>query len=113
MKKLSKQARYKLRCPWVRLVEYARRRCNGRHTRKDTNERYRGLECTITAGQAEVLWWDAGAQHMVCPSLDRKDTTKGYTFENCRIIEKDLNSRLAWDKNVATTMDRLLPDCPV
>lgn len=106
----TKQARYKERKPWVRLVEYARRRCNGKHTRPDTRERYRGVPCTITADEAEILWDRAQARHMICPSLDRIDSRKGYTLENCRIIERDLNSRLAWDKNIATTLDQLLPE---
>lgn len=98
-------AAYKQRKPWVRLVEYARRRCNGKHSREYVNAKYKGKACTINEYEVSLLWERDQARHMICPSLDRKDPAKGYVFENCRIIERDLNARLAWDKNI-----KLLPD---
>jgi hypothetical protein len=111
--KYTRQSAWRERNPWARLVEWARRRCNGKHTRADTRKRYAGVECTITADQAHVRWDEANAGAMSKPTLDRKDSTKGYTFENCRVIEHSLNSRLP---HVAKLLDEMLPDgsecCP-
>lgn len=87
----SRQVRYKRTHPWVRFVEYSRRRTNGKHTNPDTVSRYSGKENTLTAPQAKVLWERDGAAKMRKPSLDRIDAAKGYTFENCRFIELSEN----------------------
>ena len=42
-----------------------------------------------------------GDRHPYAPSLDRKDSTKGYTTENCRIILWALNMALSnWGEGV-------------
>ena len=100
--KESKQARYKARCPWVRYVEWARRRVKGKPGQNSTQsnpDHYteRGIVCTLNAAQARVLWERDGAAAMKRPSLDRKEATLGYTFENCRFIEFNINVRLPHD----------------
>ena len=92
----SRQAAYKARKPWVRLVEWARRRCN------DTNQdgpnywhyQAKGIICDLTAAQVEAAWKRDNAHLLKRPSLDRKDATKNYTFDNIRVIEYMTNIRM-------------------
>lgn len=93
----SKQESYKARNPWVRFLSLARYRVSGRDPRYDAWE---GLECSITAEDLRMMWERDRAAEMEKPSLDRKDARLGYTRDNCRFIEHDLNSRRAWDKTV-------------
>lgn len=96
--KETRQARYKARCPWVRFVEWARRRVKGKPGVRDRSDYSgRGIICTLTAAQAKILWERDGAAKMKRPSLDRKDPALGYTFENCRFIEFNVNARLPHD----------------
>ena len=90
--KYARQLAWRKRNPLVRLVEWARRRCNKPQERD--RKFYEGIKVNLTGEQAKVLWERDGAATMKTPSLDRKDATKDYTFDNCRIIEKSLNERL-------------------
>ena len=94
----SRFAKYRKTHPWIRLVEWARRRCN------DTDPEgwwplygAKGITCELTGAQAKALWERDGGWKLVKPSLDRVDALKGYTFENCRITEFKFNARRAWD----------------
>ena len=80
----SRQHAYHDRKPWVRHVSWARRRCSSDDPRWKC---HRGLDAPITASEAEELWRREGAGQMKRPSLDRIDTTKGYTKDNCRFME--------------------------
>lgn len=93
----TRQARYKARKPWVRLLEYARRRCSDREHKSFGSHGARGVKVTLTAAQVEILWHRAAASKMQKPSLDRIDPGADYTFENCQIIEHFLNGRAPHD----------------
>lgn len=103
--KKTRQAAYKKRKPWVRFVEWARRRCNCTDPEQwFPNYGAKGIICDLTAPQLEIVWRRDRADLMKRPSLDRINPLGNYTFDNVRFIEFNFNSRLAWDKAVQDTM---------
>ena len=97
----DRRARWKASHPWVRYVEYARRRCS---TESDPRKNpwwpfygAKGIKCSLTGKQLEHIWRRDEAWKLKKPSLDRIDPTKDYSFDNVRFIEFKLNSRMAWD----------------
>ncbi len=97
-KEKSRQQRWHERNPWARFVAYAHRRCNDSNPRSKNYAHYfaKGIKCTLTAAQTKILWLRDKADKLTNPSLDREKPHLGYTFENCRFIELDLNRRLPW-----------------
>ena len=61
----------------------ARNRCRARGTRYFRE----GIECVLTINEVKMLWNRDKAGLLYYPSLDRKDSKKDYTYENCRFIE--------------------------
>ncbi len=84
---MTKQAAYHARKPWVRHVCWARRRCLSNDRRWAAHYLDKGITCDLTAAEAEMLWHRDGGASMSRPSLDRKDPSAGYTFDNCRFAE--------------------------
>ncbi len=102
--KQTRQAKYKARKPWIRHIEWCRRRCND----GPGGEWYpfygaKGITCSLTAKELQAVWERDGAASMKKPSLDRIDPERGYDLYNVRFLEFTLNSRLAWDKSAAVT----------
>lgn len=91
----SKQALYKKRKPWVRFVEWARRRCNDMDPEGPNYWHYaaKGIICKIKAADLELIWERDFAILMKRPSLDRIDPKKHYTKDNVRFVEWYLNIR--------------------
>ena len=95
----SRQRAYHQRKPWAKYVSWARRRCADRASKWFQFYGAKGITCPMTASEAEILWKRDAAHTLTRPSLDRRDPTIGYTFENCRFIEFNDNSMLAWNKD--------------
>ena len=93
----TKQGNYHARKPWVRFVEYARRRTKDPNAKSYRWSGGKGIECRISAVEAEILWKRDRASEMKKPSLDRINPDAHYTLENCRFIEMVDNARRAWD----------------
>lgn len=93
----GRQKAWKARNPWARYVEFARRRCRDTKHRDYKFYGAKGVTCDINAKEAKLLWERDNAAAMACPSLDRIDPELGYTFANCRFIEKHINERLPHD----------------
>jgi hypothetical protein len=55
--------------------------------------------------EIKQLWFEYNAGNMIKPSLDRLDSTKDYTYSNCRFIEYKLNA-LDGSKNAATSCSK-------
>lgn len=87
----ARKRAYHERKPWVRHICWAKRRTTSTDPRWKSHH---GKEHTLTAEEAEYLWRRDGAGEMVKPSLDRIDTSRGYTVDNCRFIEWMENVRL-------------------
>lgn len=47
----------------------------------------KGIRNLLTPFDLEFLWLRDGAAQMVRPSIDRKESEKSYTIDNCRFIE--------------------------
>jgi len=65
-------------------------------------------EHTLTVKDCKELWLRDRANLLKCPSLDRIDANKGYTKDNCRFIERSLNSRLG---NLGMNKIKVCPNC--
>lgn len=83
----SKQDRWRVRNPWFKHWQHARRRC------QDPKHRYyhryggRGIQLYLTLDDTRLLWLRDGANLLKQPSLDRVDPNQHYTLVNCRFIE--------------------------
>lgn len=88
---------YYARKPWVRHVEWARDRCRNPKAKAWPSHGAKGIKVLLTITEAEKLWHRDKAAEMRRPSLDRRDASKDYSFENCRFLEFDINSRLPHD----------------
>lgn len=101
--KKERQAAYKKRKPWVRFVEWARRRC--KDTDSDGPNYYwynaKGIECHLTAAQLEEIWHRDKARELKRPSLDRVNSMYDYVNWNVRFIEFVLNVRMPHDAALA------------
>lgn len=78
--------------PWKKILNGIKQRCN--NPKNDSYKYYggRGIECRITEDELKRLWFRDEAWLFQQPSIDRKDSNKDYTFDNCQFIEKSLNS---------------------
>jgi hypothetical protein len=92
---MTKQLRYRASHPWVRFVEYARRRCRDRQSKWFKYYGANGIACLLDSAQVKTLWERDRGDLMERPSLDRIDPAGHYSLANCRFIEFNLNSRLA------------------
>lgn len=90
----ARQSAWRERNPWARHIECARRRCSDVKNKDYKFYGGKGIKVNMTAKDARALWERDGAATMKKPSLDRVDSSKDYTPENCRFIEKSLNERL-------------------
>jgi len=73
--------------PWKRLFIDIKGRCN-----KLSNTAYkyyggRGIKSLITEDELKFLWFRDKAYLMKKPSIDRKNSKKDYTIDNCEFIE--------------------------
>ncbi|MDE2314527.1 MAG: hypothetical protein KGL04_10200, partial [Elusimicrobia bacterium] len=85
---MTRQQRYKETHPWVRYVEYARRRCSDASSRWWPFYGARGIRCTLNAEQLREIWFRDKAYALKKPSLDRIDSNGNYELSNVRFIEQ-------------------------
>lgn len=86
---IEKKREYQKRCPWQKVHTFILNRC----THKDNKYYRKGIKCLITSDELKELWFRDKAYEMDKPSIDRLDTSKHYTFDNCRFIEWIENCR--------------------
>ena len=70
--------------PWMLHLKWAKWRC--RNT-KNKNYYLKGIKCFLTKDQIKQLWFRDKAYNLKKSSIDRLDSKKNYTYENCRFIE--------------------------
>ena len=99
----KKEIRTKYRgIPWVRHWFYILNRCK---YHKDSDYYRKGIKVKITKEDIRKLWERDKAWELKKPSIDRINGNGDYTFNNCRFIEKSLNTYLSnilngkWAKN--------------
>lgn len=80
---------YFIKYPWLKSFYAARQRVSGKNPK---HYLYQGLEFSITKEEIKALWIRDNAKSMKTPSIDRIKNNIGYTNENCRFIEKSLNT---------------------
>lgn len=98
----SKQLRYRKRKPWVRFVEWARRRCSDKKDQRWRVYRDKGIECHLDAASLEAIWKRDEAWKLKRPSLDRFPNCDGhYEIQNVRFIEFNLNAKIATIRRIA------------
>ena len=84
---------YYARNPWARPLALARYRCSNP---KDISYPWyggKGIKCLLTRSEIRELWIRDNAAAMDRPSIDRKDSAKDYSIDNCRFIELVENCR--------------------
>lgn len=79
------------RNPSYNLLRYARERCT-----RVSHEHYKfyggkGIKCLLTWPQMKKLWERDGGDKLYRPSIERKDPTGHYEFDNCEVIELGVN----------------------
>lgn len=69
-----------------------------------------GIKNFLTVNDLKTLWVRDNANKMRKPSIDRRDVSKDYTFENCRFVEltKNLEDRRHWG-TVTRTKEQVQP----
>lgn len=92
---------YRKRYPWHDLYRMAKRRCNETKHRSFRYYGGLGIKFKLTMFDVCLLCLRDGAFDMKIPSLDRKDAIKDYEYDNCRIIEKDINCRIPHNPDLA------------
>ncbi len=68
-------------------------RCNSPNDRRYKRYGGRGIKVELTKEELLFLWNRDRAHLLDIPSIDRIDPDKNYCLENCRFIEKKLNTR--------------------
>lgn len=85
--------RAKAAAPWSGSWSNTKSRCeNPAH---NSYEYYggKGIRLLLTFDEMGLLWSRDGASAMNRASIDRIDSAKDYTLDNCRFIEQSENSR--------------------
>ncbi len=78
--------------PWKKVYRNIYDRCNNPKVDNYKYYGFKGIKCLITEEEIEFLWYRDKAYLMDKPSIDRKNSNKNYTLENCRFIEQGMNS---------------------
>jgi len=104
-RKLIKEARergekivekeFKKAKPWYVHWDAAHTRCTNPKAINYNHYGAKGIKFEMTVEDVKYLWILDKADQQKRPSLDRIDSSKNYTFENCRFIELDENSARA------------------
>lgn len=81
--------------PWYPHWDAANTRCTNPNAINYKFYGGRGVTFELTVEDVKILWILDKADDQKRPSLDRIDSSKGYTFENCRFIELSKNSSRA------------------
>lgn len=89
------QATYLKKNPWAKFYGYSKARAPRI-----------GVEHKMSVADFKSLWERDNAIELSRPSIDRIDPKKGYLLENCRFIDRGLNTSIAhkgkpsWNKGL-------------
>lgn len=90
----ARYLRLKSKTPWIRTFHIIGQRCNNPNHEKYKYYGGNGIQRKITSLELKNLYIRDNANELEYPSIDRIDSTKDYTFENCQYIEFDENRGL-------------------
>ena len=79
--------------PWMESWYKIQQRCNNKNCKDYYRYGKRGIKALITKDEIKELWFRDKAYEMRRPSIDREDSNKDYTFDNCRYMELAKNIR--------------------
>lgn len=80
------QYEYSQRWPWIKVYRRIITRVNSNH-KAHAHYKKLGIKNFLTVTDLKMLWFRDKADKMKRPSIDRKESDKHYTVENCRFIE--------------------------
>lgn len=80
--------------PWMGSYEHAKCRCNNKNFKFYHAYGGRGIRCVITKDEVKKIWFRDKAYLMHSPTIDRINNDGDYSKDNCRFIERRLNSSL-------------------
>lgn len=92
--------KWKLENPWYNHYYSAKNRCENLNNIGYKYYGGKGIKFLMTLDDFEFLWFRDKAYLMDKPSIDRENSNKDYTLENCQFIELDENSSKASRKTV-------------
>lgn len=73
--------------PWLKTYRNIMKRCNNPKHKGYKYYGGKGIKCLLTPSQLHFLWKRDRADKLKSPSIDRRDSSKDYTHQNCRFIE--------------------------
>lgn len=85
----------KIKEPWWAIWIGINNRCRSNHKRFYPYYKGKGIMNRMTLNEVKTIWFRDKAYLLKNPSIDRLDSNKDYTLENCRFIESQENSRRA------------------
>lgn len=78
--------------PWKQTLNNIKTRCTNQNRKEYKDYGGRGIQCRITEKELKYLWFRDKAYNMNYPTIDRKNNDGNYELNNCRYIEKGLNT---------------------
>lgn len=89
----ERKSEEKLSAPWKLSLYFIRSRISKSH---NSHKKYydKGIKNFLTVNDLKTLWFRDKAYLMKRPSIDRLDSNKHYSIDNCRYLEFHENSRL-------------------
>lgn len=84
--------RKKVEEPWLFPYRAAKSRCCNPNNNRYARYGGRGIKFHLTKEQVRYLWFRDSAIEMSSPSIDRVDDDKNYCLDNCRFIERTVNT---------------------
>lgn len=97
---------FRARNPWYDLYRNAKRRCEDPKQKSYKYVGGRGIKFRMSMQEVIELFIRDDGYSLECPSLDRKDASKDYTFDNCRVIEKHINERIPHEPDLAEAVNQ-------
>jgi len=94
IKKYDKQ--YRKNHPWIRVYYHISDRCNNPKSLSYDMYGAKGIRNLLTLEEVEYLWKRDKAYTLKQPSINRKNSTKDYTIDNCEFIELIKNISETW-----------------
>lgn len=79
--------------PWYKAYKHIYDRCNDPKHQSYAYYGGKGIEKRISLSELKELWFRDGADKMVRPSIDRKDSDGHYEYSNCQWMEYTDNCR--------------------